>query len=77
MRFLVDAQLPPALARWLGALTVALLAGAERLDWSRLWTFTNYSGEVGGNVFPQSDNMGYLFLLCLLLLKAFVILCRW
>ena len=37
------------------------------LDFSRLWTFTNYSGEAGGNVFPQSDNMLYLFLLCLLL----------
>ncbi|HOZ31697.1 MAG TPA: amino acid permease [Tabrizicola sp.] len=37
------------------------------IDISRLWTFTNYSGEAGGNVFPQSDNVGYLFLLCLLL----------
>ena len=36
-------------------------------DISRLWTFTNYSGEAGGNVFPQSNNMFYLFLLCLLL----------
>lgn len=48
-------------------LVVACLAFAPALDFSRLWTFTNYSGEVGGNVFPQSDNMGYLFLLCLLL----------
>ena len=37
------------------------------LDITRLWTFKNYSGEAGGNVFPHSDNMGYLFLLCLLL----------
>jgi amino acid transporter len=52
--------------------TTAVLVGAclyfaPAIDVSRLWTFTNYSGEVGGNVFPQSDNMGYLFLLCLLL----------
>lgn len=49
------------------ALVVACLVYAPSLDFSRLWTFTNYSGEAGGNVFPQSDNMGYLFLLCLLL----------
>ena len=50
-------------------LVLACLAAAvgAGLDLSRLWTFTNYSGEVGGNVFPQSENMGYLFLLCLLL----------
>jgi amino acid transporter len=48
-------------------LVVACLMYAPAIDISRLWTFTNYSGEAGGNVFPQSDNMGYLFLLCLLL----------
>ena len=48
-------------------LVVACLFFAPAIDISRLWTFTNYSGEAGGNVFPQSDNMGYLFLLCLLL----------
>ena len=48
-------------------LVVALLWFAPAIDISRLWTFTNYSGEAGGNVFPQSDNIGYLFLLCLLL----------
>ena len=48
-------------------LVVACLYYAPAIDISRLWTFTNYSGEAGGNVFPQSDNMGYLFLLCLLL----------
>jgi amino acid transporter len=48
-------------------LVVSLLAYAPAIDISRLWTFTNYSGEIGGNVFPKSDNMGYLFLLCLLL----------
>jgi amino acid transporter len=48
-------------------LVVALFAYAPTHDFSRLWTFTNYSGEAGGNVFPQSDSMTYLFLLCLLL----------
>jgi amino acid transporter len=48
-------------------LVVACLIYAPAIDISRLWTFTNYSGEAGGNVFPQSDSMGYLFLLCLLL----------
>jgi amino acid transporter len=48
-------------------LVVACLYFAPAIDISRLWTFTNYSGEAGANVFPQSDSMGYLFLLCLLL----------
>ncbi|MCF1707401.1 amino acid permease [Tabrizicola sp. J26] len=48
-------------------LVVACLYFAPAIDISRLWTFHNFSGEAGGNVFPQSDSMGYLFLLCLLL----------
>lgn len=48
-------------------LVIACLYYAPALDISRLWTFTNYSGPAGGGIFPQSDNMGYLFLLCLLL----------
>ena len=48
-------------------LVLACLYFAPAIDISRLWTFTNYSGEAGGNVFPQNDNMAYLFLLCLLL----------
>ena len=48
-------------------LIVACIYFAPSIDISRLWTFTNYSGEAGGNVFPASDNMVYLFLLCLLL----------
>ncbi len=48
-------------------LVLACLYFAPAIDISRLWTFTNFSGEAGGNVFPQSDNLGYLFLLCLLL----------
>ncbi|MEY3307604.1 MAG: hypothetical protein RLZZ413_1642 [Pseudomonadota bacterium] len=48
-------------------LVVACLYFAPAIDISRLWTFTNFSGDAGGGVFPQTDNMGYLFLLCLLL----------
>jgi amino acid transporter len=48
-------------------LVVACLYFAPAIDISRLWTFTNYSGAAGGEVFPQTDNMFYLFLLCLLL----------
>ena len=48
-------------------LVVGLLIGAPTHDWSRLWTFTNYSGDAGGGVFPQNGNMLYLFSLCLLL----------
>lgn len=48
-------------------LVLASLYFAPAIDISRLWTFTNFSGEAGGNVFPQSDNIGYLFLLSLLL----------
>ena len=48
-------------------LVVACLYYATSIDISRLWTFTNYSGDAGNGTFPQTDNMGYLFLLCLLL----------
>ena len=48
-------------------LVLSCLYYAPALDFSRLWTFKNYSGAVGGGVFPESTNMGYLFLLCLLL----------
>jgi amino acid transporter len=48
-------------------LVVACLYFAPAIDISRLWTFQNFSGEAGGNVFPQSDNIAHLFLLCLLL----------
>ncbi len=47
-------------------LVVACLLFAPSLDLSRLWTFTNFGGEAGGNVFPEGG-MGYLFLLSLLL----------
>ena len=50
-------------------LTLALLAGAlgHGIDVSRLWTFTNYSGDVGGGVWPQNSSMLGVFLLGLLL----------
>jgi amino acid transporter len=48
-------------------LILACLYFAPTHDWSRLWTFTNFSGEAGGNVWPQSDSVFYLFLLSLLL----------
>ncbi len=48
-------------------LVLACLYFAPAIDISRLWTFTNFSGPAGGDVFPQSDNVAYLFLLCLLL----------
>lgn len=53
------------------AATAVLIVGclyfAPAIDITRLWTFTNYSGAAGGNVFPETGNMTYLFLLCLLL----------
>ncbi len=49
------------------ALTVALLAYAPSWDFSRLWTFTNYSGPAGGDVWPATDSMLLLFGLGLLL----------
>ncbi len=48
-------------------LTLALLWYAPTHDLSRLWTFTNYSGKVGGDVWPQSGSLFSLFMLCLLL----------
>ena len=49
------------------ALILALLAYAPTHEWSRLWTFTNFSGDAGGGVWPQNDSLIYLFLLSLLL----------
>jgi amino acid transporter len=48
-------------------LTLALLACAPTLDFSRLWTFKNYSGPAGGDVWPKTDSMMFLFGLGLLL----------
>ena len=48
-------------------LTLALLAYAPSWDFSRLWTFKNYSGPAGGDVWPATDSMLLLFGLGLLL----------
>jgi amino acid transporter len=49
------------------ALTVSLLAYTPHLDFARLITFTNFSGAAGGNVWPPSTSMSWLFALGLLL----------
>jgi amino acid transporter len=48
-------------------LTGALLLFAPSLDFSRLFTFTNFTGDAGGGVWPQTSSMLYAFLLGLLL----------
>src|SRR5215212_10125727 len=48
-------------------LTIALLAFAPSLDFSRLFTFTNYTGDPGAGVWPKTDGMVTAFLLGLLL----------
>lgn len=49
------------------ALTIALLAFAQSWDLSRLVTFKNYSGAVGGDVWPETQSLLMLFALGLLL----------
>jgi amino acid transporter len=51
------------------ALTIGCIVAAEHWDFSRLWTFKNYSGlpEGDGAVWPQSDSLLRVFLLGLLL----------
>jgi amino acid transporter len=51
-----------------GAILIAVvcLAAAETWDFGRLFTFTNYSGEAGGNVWPSVSN-AWVFALGLLL----------
>jgi amino acid transporter len=48
-------------------LMITLFAFAPTHDFSRLWTFTNYSGDAGGGVWPASNSTLYLLLICLLL----------
>ena len=48
-------------------LTGALLAYAPSIDLSRLFTFSNFSGEAGGGVWPTAiQSVGFVFLLGLL-----------
>lgn len=49
------------------ALTASMLWFAPRLGWSRLITFTNYSGARGGEVWPATPSLPWLFLLGFLL----------
>jgi len=48
-------------------LTLGLLATAPSIDISRLFTFTNYTGDPGGGVWPHTDSLMMAFLLGLLL----------
>ncbi|MEQ1880336.1 MAG: amino acid permease [Burkholderiales bacterium] len=48
-------------------LTLGLLAYAPSIDISRLFTFSNFSGEAGGGVWPTAvQSIGFVFLLGLL-----------
>lgn len=47
-------------------LTLSLLAFSESHDVSRLFTFKNFTGEAGGNVWPLATSAFYVFLLGLL-----------
>ncbi len=48
--------------------TAALLVGAASLDFSRLWTFTNYSGvPAEAEVWPRTESLVWLFALGFLL----------
>jgi len=49
-------------------LTISLLVFSPvALDFSRLTTFTNFTGDVGGGVIPRTENMSYAFLIGLIL----------
>lgn len=48
-------------------LTGALYFYAPSHDFSRLWTFTNYSGDAGGGVWPQTASIVTVFMLGMLL----------
>ncbi|MCX5515587.1 amino acid permease [Kaistia algarum] len=48
-------------------LTIVCLASAGHLDFARLFTFTNYSGDAGAAVWPHTDSIWYIFLLGLLM----------
>lgn len=48
-------------------LTAVMLICAPSLDFSRLFTFTNNTGDLGGGVYPRMDNMLMIFGVGLLL----------
>ena len=55
-----------AIALTLALIVFALIAG-QHLDFSRLFTFTNYTGDAGGGVWPQTSSILYAFVVGLLL----------
>ena len=48
-------------------LVAALLLTAPAIDISRLWTFTNYTGNAGGGVWPENHNVAVVFILGMLM----------
>ena len=48
-------------------LTIALLVYAPSIHLSRLWTFTNFTGDAGGGVWPAGSSLFVAFMLGLLL----------
>lgn len=48
-------------------LTLSLGMAAERYEWGRLVTFTNFSGAAGGHVHPETAALPWLFLMGFLL----------
>ncbi|MBI5840177.1 MAG: amino acid permease [Chloroflexi bacterium] len=49
-------------------LTISLLVFSPvALDFSRLFTFSNFTGDPGGGVFPRTENLGFAFLFGLIL----------
>ncbi len=48
-------------------LAVVCIACTQHFDVSRLWSFGNYSGDAGANVWPKTGSSGWIFLLGLLL----------
>lgn len=49
------------------ALTLAFIGCTSTFEFSRLWTFSNFSGEAGAGVIPETSSLTWLFLLALLL----------
>ena len=49
------------------ALTICVLAFAKSWNFTELITFRNFSGDAGGNVWPQTGQLGWLFVLGFLL----------
>ena len=48
-------------------LVAALLITASSIDFTRLWTFTNYTGDLGGGVWPKNHNVAVVFILGMLM----------